>query len=260
MLRGLLVFFLTQSALATGLPTGIPADLFPAWATGKDTTQHKHLQITNCFVQKDMPIKAENLLKKEVSPQEAEELFRYLKNQPDIPFCYPEDGCHSRAHAMAKLLEDKGIFSEKIFVISPLSANKSVLEINHPFQQGKKINWWFHVASTVWVTHPSGAREQMVIDPSLTSTPVSVKKWLSLQTDSRCIKITAVNWRQIKQCMYFTTNRGIYHPTDIKSDSKNVWKKYDFTLTEYTFRRFGEISKRRKILQIISDVIQWGKF
>lgn len=119
-----------------------------------------------------------------VSEEKARELFDMLRTQPDIPFLYPQDGCYSRAHRMARLLEDRGIISAKIFVTGNL-------QIETDRSPEGYVGWNWHVAPAILV-RKNGVVIPMVIDPAIFSTPVTVSEWTGAQTKHQYARIDSV--------------------------------------------------------------------
>jgi len=100
-----------------------------------------------------------------------------------IPFLYPDDGCWIRAHIMCHLMQDGGPDTttnppedpEKVWIQGSLNTPT----FNHP---DCRVLWGWHVAPTLMVTL-SGGDEKRVIDPSLSSNPISKVDWKGLQGD-----------------------------------------------------------------------------
>lgn len=97
---------------------------------------------------------------------------------PCIPFLYPDDGCWGRAHEMCRLIIAAGVQPKKVWIYGSLKTPTK----NNPNCQ---VWWGWHVAPTVCVR--SGClfgRTEMVIDPSLFTTPVTKPTWKSVQGDA----------------------------------------------------------------------------
>jgi hypothetical protein len=136
--------------------------------------------------------------------QRAIELFHELarakipgSNLP-IPYFYPSDGCYFRAHLMARLLEEKGYASEKVFAVSrkapggpggvgrggaPMAPGFGLqVHTNYapdcPQGQNPVVNWWYHVAPIIRVRLDTGQTESRVIDPSIQSCVETVDQWV----------------------------------------------------------------------------------
>lgn len=96
---------------------------------------------------------------------------------PCIPFLYPDDGCWGRAHEMCRLMIAKNLSPRKVWIQGSLQAGTR----NNP----ECYVWWgWHVAPTLCVRGPRlFQRREMVIDPSLFTTPVTKATWKSVQGD-----------------------------------------------------------------------------
>lgn len=100
----------------------------------------------------------------------ANRLFREFKNNKEIPFNYPIDGCYARAHAMARMAEDQNITMGKVFAEGYLRAQTELP--NYPV-----VEWGWHVAPVAYVKTGPGEPELLVFDPSLFNEPVTVEEW-----------------------------------------------------------------------------------
>ena len=100
-----------------------------------------------------------------------------------IPFLFPDNGCHARAHQMCKLILQQGEQPSKIWNYPASPSHPLVfLTTNAP---RCKARWSFHVAVTLSVQAPGAATPQpVVLDPALfPNGPVSVPMWRSAQSD-----------------------------------------------------------------------------
>jgi uncharacterized protein (UPF0216 family) len=96
---------------------------------------------------------------------------------PCIPFLYPDDGCWARAHEMCRLMINLGLSPKKVWIQGSLHVSTR----NNPTCS---VWWGWHVAPTLCVRGPLLFQaQQMVIDPSLFTTPVSKAKWKGVQGD-----------------------------------------------------------------------------
>jgi hypothetical protein len=96
---------------------------------------------------------------------------------PCIPFLYPDNGCWARASEMCRLMINMGLSPKKVWIQGSLHASTK----NNP---NCEIFWGWHVAPTLCVRGPKFfQRQQMVIDPSLFTTPVSQATWKGVQGD-----------------------------------------------------------------------------
>lgn len=91
---------------------------------------------------------------------------------PCLTFQYAVDGCYARAHYMRKLMLDAGFDSKKVFVWATTSKLQAETTIGC-------CNWWYwHVAPLVFVDM-GNSTQQMVLDPGLFNSPVSLHTWLN---------------------------------------------------------------------------------
>lgn len=108
---------------------------------------------------------------------QADALFKELSDPNNkIPFNWPRDGCYARAHEMRRLMEAKGVESEKIFIYGKLEVKSEALD-------GETINWGYHVAPTIQVQGADGKPTPMVIDPSLSKELLTPQQWKDKQND-----------------------------------------------------------------------------
>jgi hypothetical protein len=124
-----------------------------------------------------------------LTPDQAQQWFDHFKNdRPDIPFNYPVDCCYTRARQMANEMEGSGVTVGKVwnYASGHPSATLRVPTANVPpnpdGSQGA-VTWVYHVAPVVGVRQPDGSVQDMVIDPSTESGPVTVDKWKADQND-----------------------------------------------------------------------------
>jgi hypothetical protein len=95
---------------------------------------------------------------------------------PCIPFLYPDDGCWARAHEMCRLMIAQGVYPRKVWSSGSLRVNTR----NNP---KCFVTWGWHVAPTLCVrTRYFFTTEELVIDPSLFSGPVSKQTWKNIQS------------------------------------------------------------------------------
>jgi hypothetical protein len=110
---------------------------------------------------------------------QADALFKDLANPGNnIPFNWPYNGCYARAHEMRRLMEGKGIESEKLFIYGNLI-------VTGPSIPGGVVTWGYHVAPTIQVQGKDGKPVSMVIDPSLSDKPLTNEEWKGMQGDTK---------------------------------------------------------------------------
>lgn len=118
-----------------------------------------------------------------ISPERAQEVFDRLAANPNIPFDYPPDCCYARATEMVQMMDEMGVESGKVWTYaSPGRALVPMTPGNQPVRfppnrRGEQVKWGYHVAPTVDVVQPDGSVRKMVMDPSLTSGPVTIEEW-----------------------------------------------------------------------------------
>lgn len=124
---------------------------------------------------------------------------------PCIPFMYPDDGCWGRAHEMRRLIVNMGHSSKKVWIQGWLHASTR----NNP---SCGVNWGWHVAPTICVRGPwFFQRQDMVIDPSLFTGPVTKATWKSVQGDPNATLTDSAGsifylWGMVTDPSYSQTN------------------------------------------------------
>jgi len=98
-------------------------------------------------------------------------------NRTCIPFRYPDNGCHARAHRMCRLIADAGFEPLKVWNYS--TTPKKPLVVQTEDAPGCQVKWSFHVAAVLLQTNAAGKPDPMVIDPALfpDDGPVPVARW-----------------------------------------------------------------------------------
>lgn len=106
---------------------------------------------------------------------------------PCIPFKYPYDGCWIRAHLMCYQMIAEGETPEKVWIgyggLTALSSNVPECQ----------VGWSWHVAPTLMVSQTSGPDIKMVIDPSLSDTPLTLADWKALM-NKPAATLTETSW------------------------------------------------------------------
>jgi hypothetical protein len=159
-----------------------------------------------------------------ISEKYAQELFDMLKNRPEIPFLYPQDGCYARAHQMSLILEKMGIITGKVFVTGDL-------RVETPRSPDGYVEWGWHVAPIIMVRRGNKS-VPMVIDPSIFQHPVTVSEWTGIQTRH------PGGYAQET----YRTNRYSYRP----SSDRNMpdWSAEDLVHTQETMKRYSRRQER----------------
>ena len=157
-----------------------------------------------------------------VSPERLIEIFNDMNSEscapcnPSstcIPFLYPNDGCWIRAHMMAYKMRDYSPPEdpEKLFIqgsLDPFTPNSP--------DCGTPWTWGWHIAPTLMVNLPSG-NEKRVIDPSLTSGPVSETEWVNLNNPLSIPTLTTLAW---------TVYNPISNNTATEADARSDMQTY----------------------------------
>ena len=92
-------------------------------------------------------------------------LFREFKNDVNIPFRYPIDGCYARATAMTKIAEKRGLTMVRVNA-------EGNLQVKTESKKFPLVQWGWHVAPMAYVKKANGTLEKMVFDPSLFDKPL----------------------------------------------------------------------------------------
>ncbi|MEV7188896.1 protein-glutamine glutaminase family protein [Kitasatospora sp. NPDC093102] len=100
-----------------------------------------------------------------------------------VPFGYP-DGCYGRAHVVAKMLGEAGVYSRKVFAVRDVPDGGGLVVESETAKAAMpgaptKVAWWFHVAAVVLVDDGAGGHIETVIDPSLGHEAMPLRAWLA---------------------------------------------------------------------------------
>ncbi len=144
---------------------------------------------------------------------QAQALFDRLAAHGEIPFDYPPDCCYARAMEMGDLMAAEGVESRRVWTygnLVPTKPDGSQVRFP-PTPTGTPVEWGYHVAPTVQVQQADGSVQPMVMDPSLTSGPVSVDEWNRIMSGpGSSISQTASSDRSV---FYRAPNGTEYHET-----------------------------------------------
>ena len=110
-----------------------------------------------------------------MTESDAQKLFNDLKEHKEIPYEFSYGGCEYRAHAMVKVLRQKGITPLKAFAVVDLKT-ANVLSAPHPKKKNETIQWKYHTSPVILV-EKNGKIEPYALDPSLESRAVPLLKW-----------------------------------------------------------------------------------
>lgn len=128
-----------------------------------------------------------------VTDAQAKEAFKIIKGIDYLPFDYPKEGCFARAYFMAMELAAQGIPSSSQYLAR---------------MQGRlmfgEIEWKWHVAPALLIVEDPATGKQRdvykyqevnkgnieqvteevtIVDPAMSSEPMSVKKWFGLMLE-----------------------------------------------------------------------------
>lgn len=113
-------------------------------------------------------------------------LFDDMRDEPDIPFAFPSDGCYARADAMMRRILER-------YDIDPSALRKVVIQgdlqvptefvYQGPLGNDRLVNWGWHIAPAVPIAAADGSTRLMVIDPSLFDRPVPPDEWAAAMGD-----------------------------------------------------------------------------
>lgn len=95
--------------------------------------------------------------------------FAIVKGVDYLPFKYKIDGCYARALYMSMELAAEGMESNEVFAFAPSEA---------PLVVGD-VQWGYHVAPMLEVGTSPSLLVHMVIDPSLSTGPLTESSWLA---------------------------------------------------------------------------------
>jgi hypothetical protein len=115
-----------------------------------------------------------------VTPERAKQLFDLVAKRDDIAWKFPWDGCYARAQIMARAFQKLKVPVEKVWTFSP-NPRKPGLWVLTPNVPGGVVRWPYHVAVTIEVVGTDGEVQDMVIDPSMETGPVTPAKWAADQ-------------------------------------------------------------------------------
>lgn len=183
-----------------------------------------------------------------LSQEEAELIFEYYRDRPDIAhYCY-EDQCYARAHELAKTMEGElGIKGFKTFTGDPSSLKPSIRHAS----SGEEIVWSYHIATSVLVKARDGTLQKMVIDPSLFEGPVTMETWLDAQY--RASQVTPAG--HVGPVAVYDGNDVIKHRDNPSSEIErpNVSAKHSDVPARKGRKKQDELIKRLR-----SRISSWG--
>ncbi len=162
-----------------------------------------------------------------ISMEKAQMLFDYIEDQDQIPFFYPEEGCYARAMEMARILDQMGVNSAKVFVEGDLV----VKTYRTPF---RFVLWDYHVAPVIAVRDGEEIK-LMTLDPSIMKRPVTVDEWVAHQTGGRP--------EEFVTDLYYTSKFN-YTPNQ-RNLKLNEYREKDLKSTKEEMYQYLEVQKER---------------
>ena len=113
-------------------------------------------------------------------------VFDDMRDEPDIPFAFPSDGCYARADAMMNRILER-------YDIDPSAVRKVVIQgdlrvptefvYQGPLGNDRLVRWGWHIAPAIPVAADDGTTRLMVVDPSLFDHPVAPDEWAAAMGD-----------------------------------------------------------------------------
>lgn len=151
---------------------------------------------------------------KAISANKAKNLFKKAKAMKNMTWSQPHDGAFARTELMVDMFEKEGVIADKAWASGFLKSKKI------------KIPWAYHVAPVVYVESSNGNVDKMIIDPLIADRPVSTLEWLSLMGLNSPNSVHNVGFpvpmdaNDVGKVSFTITNRNAFHPTVVKSFSK----------------------------------------
>jgi len=160
----------------------------------------------------------------------AARLFNKFRQDEEIPFNYPSDGCFAAATKMTRVAEQNSVKMGKVFITGVLQAKTDI-----PLYPA--VKWIDHVAPVSYVKHADGKVELMVFDPLIAKGPLPLDVWKGKFYD------TSYGVKPRVDEIYFGA-RFQYHPKHSEK-TKTSWQQGDLDLMQRTFTRLREFEARK---------------
>ena len=146
---------------------------------------------------------------------------------PCIPFSFPEDGCHARAHRMcALLLKEHDVCAGKIWLFGDPYPRPATLHPSARHNPRVPLLWRYHVAPFIQVQTKRKTKIQ-VIDPALFAAPVSKAVWKAAQRDPKA--------------KFDFTDASVYD----RPESGEVYEDADFSATPRDLSLYRALLRQR---------------
>ena len=148
-----------------------------------------------------------------INNSQAEEIFKDMADEKDIPFAYPADGCYERAADMSERINQRHALNKdnikKAFIIGNLQVDSPYIYSTQSKENGQTQSemtyyWGYHVAPAILVQKDK-QQEYMIIDPSIMDGPATIAEWKTKMNDPNA-------QIQIRDFNAYTPNTNIGDP------------------------------------------------
>lgn len=192
-------------------------------------------------LQEALLAKGAGALRAAVPLAEAEQLCKAAASA-DIPWSFVADGCFFRAHTVAKMLEERGVLTEKLWAIT--KGGDLVIERDKS-RTGYSVvvN---HVAVCLHVEGKDGPR-RMVIDPSVSDRLLTPEEWLA---NMRSAAGTGVETLVMPRFMMMLWERDKPPSTWVQSqlDEAKAWHAGGWQESEKGYQEMGYFDDPMKFM------------
>jgi hypothetical protein len=119
---------------------------------------------------------------------------------------------------MATELQAEGADVGKVWNYAPPAGKP--LRVSTENDPDKYVEWGYHVAPTVPVVDSKGTVIRMVIDPSITDTPLTPEQWKGLQGQPRSTLVLTT------ASPYYRDLNGLVYPTPTDAKVKEIFDEH----------------------------------
>jgi formylglycine-generating enzyme required for sulfatase activity len=162
-----------------------------------------------------------------ITPQAANAAFAQIKADKRIPFAFLLDGAYARSFAIGKQLGDRGIATAQAVVDGKLQFMS---------EEFGAIDWGYHIAPAVLIREKASIK-LYVLDPSLTSGPVTYEEWRAIFLKTRVTKITD----------QYLVSRFVYGPE--KTDTSTEYDPEALADMDETNQKYTELMAQVRAAQ-----------
>lgn len=161
-----------------------------------------------------------SIIRREISEQEADKIFKFIKEQPMISYDSSR-GCYARAYLASLLLELNGYSSQRLFLVA--GENNS---LDTTTTKGTPVSWRYHAVTTLSVRTRKGSLETWVFDPSTTNNPELVHKWVKRLSKKSCrpVPYPRKEDKEPEGCYYY---KATQFTLDVLEDERKYWHSDD---------------------------------